>query len=290
MRQYKVGDQIGGEFTVLGIFGGENQSGMGVVYLVDNRELPRPIVLKTYQRNLDADASRRFVWEARAWINAGAHANIVQAHSVREIAGQLFVAAEYVEPDDEGRNNLTHFLNSNQMQLGTILTWATQFCHGMDYARSRGVFAHHDIKPDNLMISRTGSLKITDFGLAKSVDLDTFLQSKERQFSEREKIISNTAAGSAIGTLPYMAPEQFVNAKGVDHRSDIYSFGIVLYQMATGNRYPYRVNDGAPEVVAEFFRVHATQAAQIVESPLMPIISACLQKEPNRRYQTYDAL
>ena len=101
MPQYKPGDRIAGEYTVLKVFGGESQSGMGVVYLVHNRELPWPIVMKTFQSTGSDAAKRQFTSEAFAWINTGAHANIVQAYWVREITGQLFVAAAYVEPDEE---------------------------------------------------------------------------------------------------------------------------------------------------------------------------------------------
>ncbi|MBL7188518.1 MAG: protein kinase [Phycisphaerae bacterium] len=291
MQQYKPGDRIGGEHTVLKVFGGENQSGMGVVYLVQDRELPIPIVLKTFQRAVSENAKRQFVSEAHAWIKAGAHTNIVQAYWVREIADQLFVAAEYVEPDEEGRNNLTHFLSADQLRPEIILLWAAQFCHGMDYARSKGVLAHRDIKPDNLMINGTGSLKVTDFGLAKSIDLDAAPRQRGWWlFGKKQDVetISKTATGSAMGTLPYMAPEQFIDAKDVDHRADIYSFGIVLSQMVAGNRYPYRIKSDAPDVAAEFFRAHTGRAPLPVESPLMPVISRCLQKEPNRRYATYD--
>ena len=107
---------------------------------------------------------------AHAWIKAGAHVNIVQAHWVREIANQLFVAAEYISPDEDGRNNLTHFINQGRLRTEIVLLWAAQFCYGMDYAKSKGVLAHRDIKPDNLMIDKTGTLKITDFGLAKSIE------------------------------------------------------------------------------------------------------------------------
>jgi tetratricopeptide (TPR) repeat protein len=92
-----------------------------------------------------------------------------------------------------------------------------------------------------------------------------------------------------MGTLPYMAPEQFIDAKSADHRADIYSFGIILYQMVAGNRYPYLIKSDAPDAAAEFFRAHTDQTPLPVESPLMPVIGRCLQKAPNRRYTTYDA-
>lgn len=292
MQQYKPGDRIGGEFAVLKVFGGENQSGMGVVYLVQDREFPKPIVLKTYQQAASEEAKRQFVSEAHAWIKAGAHTNIVQAFWVRDIAEQLFVAAEYVSPDEEGRNNLTHYLIDGQLRLEVILQWATQFCYGMGYAKSKGVIAHRDIKPDNLMIDSTATLKITDFGLAKSIDSDATSQKKVWWpfGKKRAETISKTKTGLAMGTLPFMAPEQFIDAKSVDHRADIYSFGIILYQMVTGNQYPYRIRLDLSNVDEEFFRAHCEQTPFPIESPLMPVISRCLEKRPDDRYTTYDAL
>lgn len=293
-QQYKPGDQIGGEFTVLKVFGGEKQSGMGVVYLVQNREIPRPVVLKTTQRTLSTETKQQFISEAHAWIRAGAHTNIVQAYWVREIANQLFVAAEYVAPDEDGRNNLTHYLNQGQLRPEIILLWASQFCYGMDYARSKGVLAHRDIKPDNLMIDQWATLKVTDFGLAKSIEWDAVASKKQGWWpfkrSEAVETVSKTKTGSAMGTLPYMAPEQFLDAKAVDHRADIYSFGIILYQMVTGNAYPYRIRPDSQDVDAEFFQAHSDQSPLPIESPLMPIIARCLEKKPGRRYATYDDL
>jgi len=159
MKQYSPGDQIGGEYTVQDVFGGKTKSGMGVVYLVQSRETPGPVVLKTYQQPLGADAKKQFISEAHSWINAGVHANIVQAYWVREIANRLFVCAEYIRPDEAGRNTLTHFVEVGALRFEIVLLWASQFCYGMDYARSKGVVAHRDIKPDNKcrIIDETGS-------------------------------------------------------------------------------------------------------------------------------------
>jgi serine/threonine protein kinase len=293
MPQYKPDDRIGGEYTVLKVFGGEKQSGMGVVYLVRDEEYKSLFVLKSFQRTKSEDAKRQFISEAHAWINAGAHPNLVQAYWVREIAEQLFVAAEYVEPDEEGRNNLAQFLNEGQLRPEIILLWAAQFCYGMDYALSKGVLAHRDIKPDNLMIDRTATLKVTDFGIAKSIQSDaTTKRQGWWQFGKTETIetVSKTKTGSAMGTLPYMAPEQFIDAKSADHRSDIYSFGIILYQMATRNSYPYQIRPDSKDIEVEYFQAHLTQLPLTVESPFMPVITRCLEKKPELRYATYDKL
>lgn len=293
-KQYCVGEKLAGEHTVLKVFGGENKSGMGVVYLVHDRDAPWPYILKTYQHKHGSNNEQQFIAEAHAWINAGAHQNIVQAYWVREIDGQIYIAAEYISPDEDGRNTLTHFLNTGLLKIEVVLQWSAQFCYGMDYARANGVLVHRDIKPDNIMIDQNGTLKITDFGLAKSMDVNEITPQKS-WWPFGKKIIAHEAAsktqtGSAMGTYPYMAPEQFIDAKSVDHRADIYSFGIILYQMVTGNKYPYRINNNVPDIGMEFFRVHAQEKPLIADSPLMPIISKCLEKKANSRYRDYDAL
>src|ERR1039458_8531583 len=290
VQQYKPGERIGGEYEVQQVFGGKGQSGMGVVYLVASREISRPIVLKTFQKVESDEAKSRFLSEARAWIKAGAHPNIVQAYWVREIDGQIFVAAEFIEPDDEGRNNLTHFLGAGELRVETCLVWANQFCLGMDYAKSRGLLVHRDIKPDNLMIDREGRLKITDFGLAKAIDWDVLHSQRGPWRLDRKggaQTSSQTAVGSTMGTPPYMAPEQFVDAKNVDHRADIYSFGIILYEMTTGGGYPYRIRDDATDILFEYFKAHSECAPIPIESPLWSVICRCLEKKPSRRYASY---
>ena len=290
--QYKKGESIGGEFTVLEVFGGEGRSGMGVVYLVSNREARKPFVLKTHQQSDDASVNRQFLSEAHAWVKAGAHPSIVQAYWVREIAGRPFVAAEYIAPDEVGRNNLTHFLSDTPLRIESVLAWAAQFSKGMAYAMGKGVLAHRDIKPDNLMIDRDGILKITDFGLARALDA-TAQPNAQRwwQIGRKQpvKTVANTVAGSVMGTIPYMSPEQFLDSRSADHRSDIYAFGVVLYQVVSGNRYPYHIAQECQDIAAEFFRAHSAQAPIPVASPLMPIISKCLAKQPAHRYPTYDA-
>ena len=162
----KPGDFIAGEYRVRRVFGGEDKSGMGVVYLVEARTSEEPFVLKTFQSKLANVASiARFKAEAETWINIGKHANIVQCHWVREFSDQLFVAAEFICPDSAGRNTLTHHLASGNLSLRQQLHWIAHFCFGMKHAMAHGLRAHRDIKPDNLMIDTRGRLKITDFGL-----------------------------------------------------------------------------------------------------------------------------
>jgi len=285
----KPGDFIAGEYRIRRVFGGEGgadgegKSGMGVVYLVEARTSEEPFVLKTFQSKLANVASiARFKAEADIWINIGKHANIVQCHWVREFSDQLFVAAEYIGPDNAGRNTLTHHLASGSLSLQQQLHWIAQFCFGMKHAMTHGLRAHRDIKPDNLMIDNRGRLKITDFGLAKG--LSPSEQSASLQVTEgRNETL--TLAGSAFGTAPYMAPEQFMDSSAVDHRADIYSLGIVIYMMISGGRLPILPAGGSGWAMA-----HHRQRVPRIEHPLMQCAEKCLEKDRRNRFQTYDEL
>ena len=297
-KQYKVGDKIGGELSVINIFGGEGKSGMGVVYLVEDRETSFPYVLKTFQQRTGTEGSNQFIAEAHAWIQAGVHENIVKAFWVREIDEQLFIAAEYIPIDEEERNTLTSYINAGQLKVSVILNWAAQFCYGMSYALSKGVLCHRDIKPDNLMITQDGVLKVTDFGLAKAVLLEHAGDEENkgwRLFGKNKRTAPITAyrtqTGSTMGTPPYMAPEQFLDSKGVDFRADIYSFGIIIYAMASGGSYPYRqLEQPSSNSILDFAKLHMQAQPVPFQSPLMPIIQRCLKKQREKRYKTYDAL
>ena len=292
MGQYTPGDEIDGEYKVLKVFGGVGRSGMGVVYLVEHRDAPSPFVLKTYQGGADPESRRMFVTEAKAWVDVGPHPNVVQALWVRDIAGSLFVAAEYIAPDDNDRNSLTHYLEGPRVRTEVALGWAAQFCHGMRFSSNMGVVAHRDIKPDNLMIGSDGVLKVTDFGLAKSIHSNDLSASAQRWWPFKRKSSPEPASvsrtGSVRGTLPYMPPEQFEDSKRVDSRADMYSFGIVLYQFESGNQYPYRLNPQSPDMLTEFYRAHSDQVASPLRSILWPVIDRCLQKSPRNRYSSYD--
>jgi tetratricopeptide (TPR) repeat protein len=260
-REYRKGERIAGEYRVLSVFGGKGRSGQGVVYLVDSPDAPLPFVLKTFQFN-GPGTKTQFIKEAESWVSLGFHPNLVSAHWVRELDGQLFIAAEFIPGDKEGRATLTDFIADGPQPLSTVCFWAAQFCDGMEYALRKGLVAHHDIKPDNLMVDPGGTLRITDFGLAS---------------------LSGDTSESTGGTLSYMAPEKFIAAQQADHRADIYAFGIVLYQLATGGEYPYRLPARFSDPATEFARIHLREPIKSIPSPVYPIIERCLDKNPIRR-------
>lgn len=268
-----VGSVIGDQYLVRRVLGGEGKSGMGVVYVCYDSRARQTYALKTFQDKYlySERIKNNFLHEALAWVLLDAHPNIVQAVSVEALDNRLFIVLEYIEPDDMGRNTLAQFLKGPISAVQAI-RWAMQFCDGMAYAASQGVTPHRDIKPDNMMIARDGTLKITDFGLAR------FWEGTLRSY-DSEGYPDNSMAGTA----PWMAPEQFSGAS--DLRSDIYGFGIILYQMASGGRAPF-----VADSLEEYRRMHCDDPVPRLYSRLFPIIRKCLKKSPAERYTDFYSL
>ena len=259
---------IAGEYRVLDKFAG----GMGFVYLVDRHDEDTPFVLKTLQRQEDDSERAKFLREAETWLGLGRHRNIVRAHFVRILDGQLFVAADYVPNTPDRGNSLQAYVGCTGVPEGLLLTWLAQFCHGMAHAQFHGVVAHRDIKPGNLMLMPDNELRITDFGLARSFTLPsgTIEDAVERR--------------SISGTLPYMAPEQFLAPGALDHRVDIYAFGVTLYELIAGVRPFAEISQQA--LVSQIL----IRAPKPLQSPLWAICERCLRKAPSTRYQTFEDL
>ena len=302
-RPLKKGDTIVGEFLIQDIFGGEGKSGMGVVYLVTSRKFANPIVLKTFQKD-NYNSIERFRSEAEVWVAIGIHQNIVQALFVDEINEKLFIGAEYIAPDEYGRNTITHFLEQGGVSNQNIIKWTAQFCYGMNQATSKGLKVHRDVKPDNLMIDQDGNLKVTDFGLSKFTNEYQLLNksigkiNKEKNgiinkfkelFEKSDNEISGlTNEGSFLGTILYASPEQIINSSNVDIRSDIYSFGIVLYQLISLGSFPYSlVGKTTLETIA---LMHLQEPVVKINHPLAPIAYKCLSRNINQRYQNFNEL
>lgn len=378
----RIGDWIGNRYEIFDIHTG----GMGLVYVVyDHQGEPgqRVLALKTLRDEFLRDSRRisRFVTECRTWVRLDRHPNIVRAHSVQIIDGRPFIVLELVTG-----GSLRRWIGSPRLDLPTILRFGIQFCLAMEHALRKGLHCHRDIKPENLLITEGGTLKVTDFGLAKVQDEATLMDDLsepiplddtadessrpiihdglwataqpeieewgseaslpnrsaesssawdewvlELEQEENEEDISNrmetidwvpetnkrqpgeggvlgatidygsiedelsseqTQAGAQLGTGTYMAPEQFRNAKAVNSLADLYSFGVLLYEMITRHP-PFR-----GRTLGELRRQHTHEEPSTLY-PYIPsryskwargmdrVVRRCLEKDPKRRFATF---
>ena len=281
---YKKGSFIGQKYDVIKELG---HGGFGIVYLVTFHETNiRFFALKTFRKEYLADTETRemFRKEANVWIELGHHPYLVRAYFVDEVSGRLYIAMEYIAPNEMGLNSLDGYLERQPPDLAQSLRWAIQFCYGMEYAYSKGIRCHRDIKPANIMIGADKTVKITDFGLAGVLSSASAASGTKADVQDG-KVGLSTMEGKSAGTPTHMPPEQFINAAACDERSDIYSFGIVLYQMATGGRLPFTASSPL-----ELYRLHNQAQVPWLDSPLFSIIQRCLEKIPERRYHTFKML
>jgi serine/threonine protein kinase len=276
---WQVGDRIDNRYEIRQVLGGTGKSGMEIVYVCFDRKHKTQLVLKTFQDKyiLSEDAERLFAREARIWVELERHINIVPAYYVDKLGRRLFIILEYIPPDPQGRNTLTHYLGN--LTFPDILKFSIQFCFGMEYIYSKGIDCHRDIKPDNIMVTPDKTVKITDFGLAKAFQE---IQLKEEIISTEGKAglsIFQSKGKQVCGTLPYMAPEQFDGY--ADKRSDIYAFGVCLYQMVTAGRLPF-ISSGKTqeELQQDYEKLHKHGELSAISSPLFPLVQKCLEKEP----------
>jgi serine/threonine protein kinase len=367
--EFSIGDWIGNRFQVFDV----HEGGMSLVYVVNDHlggSGRKVVALKTLRPDLMRSRIRvsRFAAECRIWTQLGEHPHIVRAHSVEIIDGRPYVVLELVQGGD-----LHRWIGSPRLDLPQVLRFAYQFCVGMEHALRQGLQCHRDIKPGNLLVTEQGTMKITDFGLARVCEemvavrpelpdgsiplaepatrqpiiftdprdhasssprawsLDVAVPSVNGVPVRRDptpstyKLMSTagrsrsgagaptatadeeetqeynspsdtsefrlTRTGAKLGTGAYMAPEQFRDPKSVDVRADIYSFGIVLYEMITGGL-PFKgrsmesLDDQhtlrppgsvVPSIPARFGKL---------AKPVNAIVQRCLKKEPDDRFRS----
>ena len=247
------------------------EGGMGTVYLADDTRLDRPVALKLLSREFAQDPERlqRFLQEAKL-ASALNHPNVAYIHEIGETDGTWFLAMEYVEGSP-----LTKRIGEGPSSVAEILHTGMQVADALDSAHAKGI-VHRDIKPANLMITPRGHVKILDFGLAK--------REGGRRVSDDTQLLTST--GVVLGTVQYMSPEQALGRE-VDHRTDLFSLGVVLYEMATG-RLPFP-GSNASEVMARILQSQPDAIARFnydVPEGLDRSIRKCLEKDRDRRYQS----
>ena len=256
------------------IIGPLGAGGMGEVLVAEDTRLRRKVAIKRLPPQIAADDERRqrFEREARA-IAALNHPNIVTVHSVEEGEGGPFLTMEYVE----GRT-VEQLITPSGLPVDNVLRVAIPVSDALSAAHQRGI-THRDLKPANVMVTTDGRVKLLDFGLAK-------LNEPVLSGGTTPTTAALTRDGRILGTVLYMSPEQ-AEGKPVDARSDIFSFGVLLYEMATGQR-PFR-GDTTVAILSAILRDDPPPVLEIkpdLPPGLARVIKRCLAKEPSRRYQT----
>lgn len=259
-NQFSEGDEIFKNFEITHVRGCENKSGFGIVYIVKNKITGIPLALKTLQNdNISINDLNEFKREIYPWMELSEHPNIVSAFTVDlDDNKRPYLLMEPILPNEQNHLTLTEYIESEDISEEQILKWCIQFCNAMEYVNQKG-YVHGDVKSDNILISE-GIVKITDFGLVQLIDEPT----TNEQYN-------------------YYLSAEFTSSFDISY--DIYSFGIVIYQMINKGRLPL---DGANNEEINIF--NETGEFPFINSDLYPIIKKCTQTDSKKRYSSFNDL
>ncbi len=265
-------DSLLGHYRILKKIGA---GGMGEVYLAEDTKLDRKVALKILPSEFaeDKDRMSRFVREARS-ASALNHPNIITIHEIGESEGTHYIATEFIDG-----KTLNEFTKTNPLNFKSVLEIAIQIASALDEAHAAGI-VHRDIKPDNVMIRASGLVKILDFGIAKLSEKNPANVSSEDATAIKPQA---TSPGMIIGTANYMSPEQ-AKGKDVDARTDIFSFGVLLYEMLSG-KLPFE-GESAMEMIGAILKDEPKPLPADIPAEITKIIGKCLRKDRDERYQT----
>ncbi len=259
--------------------------GMGVVYLADDKQLQRRVAIKVLPTDVASDRRRmwRFDQEAKA-AAALNHPNIAHVYEIGESQGMQFIAMEYIDG-----HTLRELIHADQTELVKFLRYLQHTAEGLAKAHDAGI-VHRDLKPDNIMITRDGHVKVLDFGLAKLIEPPQSPSTTNEDATDLATAIlqQHSAPGTVLGTVGYMSPEQ---AQGktdqIDHRSDIFAFGCILFEVVTGRK-AFEGTDTI-DILNKIIRQPVppiTDFRSDAPTHLQRIIRRCVAKDPDERYQT----